>query len=684
MGSHIEQAFTDILSAEVAKQPLLLVLEDLHWGDVPSVKLIGAALDHLPSLPWMVLGICRPEISEALLEPFEQYGMQRLHVDRLRPQAGTELVRHVLGDGVSDQTVRKLVDQTEGHAFFLEEVIRAHVDGETNKSIPPTVLAMSQSRLEALSLDERTVLRAASILGQTFRPEGVTLLVQRPLRDVEAQLESLSGQELLTVRPVGAFTEYSFRHTLLRDAAYAMLTDEDLRLGHRLAGEWLEDTGIEEPVVLAEHYAKAGLPERAIPHLRRAAERALEGQDVEGTLHLCGRCVTAGAAEATLGKIRLLEAEAELWRGNFRLVARRSREAMGLLPEESGDWGVACALRIVGTSRIDRNDEARMVGDVLLESALSAPRNERWMQGLARAASEFAYAHQWEHARKLSSVLSQWEEAGFEPSMVTKATWLNMQASKELLDGDVGAYLENRRKAQELWREGGDSRRVVAAFGQIAYALNLLGRHEEALECFQSCLAEAREPQTVLGAKHNMGLALARLGRPEEGLELEREAIAGFRAMGAKRMESGSRCYASRIALLGGDALEAERHARDAVASSRELGPDSVVAAAGMLAAALAAQGRYLDALDAACRVDDGLESGTQVDEVELYLRLTCAEVFHGVGNRPKAIAAIRSAHEDLGKRAQRIADPELRASFLAIEEHARIRQLYQDWCRSQ
>src|SRR6185369_3669679 len=98
----------------------------------------------------------------------------------------------------------------------------------------------------------------------------------------EDWLNLLVAQEVLLRRPVSRFPaerEFAFRHALLREGAYAMLTDDDRRLGHRLAATWLEGAGEGDPLILAEHFDRGQQLERAAGHYLHASERALRGAD---------------------------------------------------------------------------------------------------------------------------------------------------------------------------------------------------------------------------------------------------------------------------------------------------------------------------------------------------------------------------------------------------------------------
>src|SRR6185369_6062141 len=112
-------------------------------------------------------------------------------------------------------------------------------------------------------VDARRVLRAASLFGQQFWRGGVAKLLGGEARDssVRAWLDELVARELVAKAPSARFPgedEFQFRHAIVREAAYAMLTDSDRKLGHRLAGEWLQYAGETEAMLLAEHFERGG------------------------------------------------------------------------------------------------------------------------------------------------------------------------------------------------------------------------------------------------------------------------------------------------------------------------------------------------------------------------------------------------------------------------------------------
>src|SRR5262249_18612171 len=140
-------------------------------------------------------------------------------------------------------------------------------------ALPETVLAMVQTRLEALDPEARRLLRAASIFGETFWRGGLVELLATDAAIVDAQLARLVEREVITASGAGKFAreeEYAFRHALLREAAYASLTQGDREAAHRRAAEWLERAGEQEALLVAEHLERGDQAARALAWYRRA------------------------------------------------------------------------------------------------------------------------------------------------------------------------------------------------------------------------------------------------------------------------------------------------------------------------------------------------------------------------------------------------------------------------------
>src|SRR5262249_19315466 len=233
-------------------------------------------------------------------------GAQEIRLRWLSRRASERLVQEALGDEVGADTMERLIDRADGHAFYLEELIRAVAAGKGTR-LPETVLAMVQARVERLDPAARRVLRAASGFGETFWRGGVEALLGPT--GTGAWLADLCEQEVIAVLEPARFpaeTEYRFRHALVQEAAYGMLTEGDRVLGHRLAGEWLEQAGETDAMVLGEHFERGDARARGVAWFFRATQPALEGGERAAGVARGGRGLAARPSGRGNGALRAM------------------------------------------------------------------------------------------------------------------------------------------------------------------------------------------------------------------------------------------------------------------------------------------------------------------------------------------------------------------------------------------
>ena len=239
----------------------------------------------------------------------------------------------------------RLIRTADGNPFYLEELLRCVAAGNTDW--PDTVLAMVQSRIEQLDSQARCVLRVASVFGERCWDRGVQALLvgsdltARPLLDALAQ-----GEFLVRVpesRYVGA-AEYRFPARAAQGrCAYAMLTEEDRRVLHGVLADWLEANDEKDAHLLAAHYEVAGLSERALPWLVRAAKAAIDAGDMVETIELASRGVRAWArAASSAGVCCSRRLRGELARRTGPRKHPRSGRSARLRNGSRGGWAFRC------------------------------------------------------------------------------------------------------------------------------------------------------------------------------------------------------------------------------------------------------------------------------------------------------------------------------------------------------
>jgi tetratricopeptide (TPR) repeat protein len=618
-----------------------------------------------------VLALARPEVDRVFPRLWAGRALQTLHLAELPRRSAERLVKQGLGDAATPEQVKALVQQGGGNAFYLEELIRAVATGR-GADLPETVLAMAQARLEGLDAESRRVLRAASIFGSTFTQEGVEALLGGA--SVAHQLDALVAGEVLTRR--GA--EHGFRHALVREAAYGMLTEADRAVGHALAGAFVEREGGGDAMALAEHFERGRDPARAAASYLRAAALALEGDDLTAALDRAAKVEALGARGAELGTACLIAAEAHQWRGEFGQAEDRANAAAALLTRGGIDWFRARNLAAVASSRLGALDRAEAAAaDSLSAEALPDARSER-ICCLCACATGLLLEGRYAVADALFERLDA--EIG-DPPALDDAPALGAlheaRAIRVLRAGDLGAGQGGLQAALEAFTRAGDRRNACSTWSNLAHVFTELGDLVGAEAALLSARAAAEQMglhEVAANMLNNLGHTVARAGRVDEARALLGRALEAHRAHGNVRQEGVSRTYLAHAALLSSDAEAAERHAREATERFRDMPPARAQAIA-VLARALVREGRTGEALEHAEEAAALLEAaGGAIEEGEALVRLAHVEALTAAGRTADAARALAAARERLRARAALIRDDAVRARFLTqVPENAAL-----------
>ncbi|WP_437785761.1 serine/threonine-protein kinase [Sorangium sp. So ce1097] len=721
MSDGVRAAWEDWLAAECAARPVLVALEDLHWGDAATVRLLDATLRNLRELPLMLLALARPDVHRQFPSLWAEREVQTIKLGPLPRRASAELVRAALGAAVPEGVVTQLVERAGGNPFYLEELIRAVASGN-GELLPDSVLGTVEARLDAEGNEGKRVLRAASIFGDRFSKRGVAALLggEERLADVEAWLSALAEREL--VAPIGPpaglgdGADHVFRHALVREAAYAMLTERDRALGHRLAGVWLERSASADPRVVAEHFRRGGEPDRAVRWYRRAAERSLEANDLRAAIERAACGEACGAAGEDLGALRLVAAEANIWEGDLAAAEELGASAAELLPAGSPGWFRAVTQVAAAAGKLGAVDRVARWAAVAESLAAAPPAGEgdgaaappasgvatspsgafatppssvastppSSAAGLRRAriaclcecGAQLVFGGRHAEADALLARIDEDLRAPPPPDAELVAMAQQLRAIRASAGGDPVACLDGLEASLAAFEQAGDRRSACVIGSNLGFIYAELGELGAAESVLRAALEAAdrlglRELATV--AMHNLGHVLGQLGKLDEAQRVERRAVEAFQQRGDLRMEGVARTYLAKIALLSGDAATAEREARAAEAALH-VAPRLRAPAVAVRARALLAAGEVAAALGAARAAYGELAALGSLEEGEALVRLAYAEALAASGAHGEAAAVLAEARERLLARAERIADPRRRERFLtAVPENARI-----------
>jgi tetratricopeptide (TPR) repeat protein len=559
MGEHVQRAVKDFLEAECQAQPILLLLEDLHWGDFPSISLVNHLLSAFQGLPFFVLASARPEVLDDFPKLWGGHDPHLIQLEPLQTQAAEDLIRSALGENVRGELISKLIERSGGNAFFLEELIRNIVLG--GSELPETISAMVQARIEFLPPNARRALRAASIYGQSFQQRGVNaLLPDITPQALIAALSQLEAAEIiyrsLENDTYSEDVEYRFQHAILQESAYLMILSDDLASGHLLAAEWLESKGEQDPILIAGHFERSGRQERAVPWYLSGAEQALQGNDFGAAIYRAERGILCGAKGERRGLLRLVQAEAHRWQGNHAKTERSASEAMSLLPPGGEPWHKAAGQVALAAGRAGRVEVLLPLFDTLSRTPPKSQALSARLMTLFRMGLQLRNAGHYELLKQLLSEIRALSHNDPPEDPLHLTEFLLALGLKELYLGDPSASLSLLDEATERLFEQGDAKNACTQRLDLGHAFVSLGAYAQAKPVLQSCIDESLPlglPRVNAISKYLMGRVLFEEGDTIEAERLERAAALALARQGAGLNEGLSRLFLSRILLHRGD-----------------------------------------------------------------------------------------------------------------------------------
>lgn len=264
-----------LLRAVCAQMPVVLVIEDAHWLDATSRDDFDFLVRQVASLPVLIVGTTRPVEAPPLAD-------SGLTLSPLGPRDSLVLLKETAKDlGIDADIAHALIDRAAGNPFFIEELALAAQSGKDPlRDLPDTVQSVVSVRISALSPALREVLYAAAVVGSPAPTEIVQTLLgisQDAIRGVLAQLCDMGFVYAQSER-------VAFRHILIRDAAYAMLTTEDRKRLHADVAAYLDQLQTARPESRAWHHQEAGHADIAMGLWKDACRAALQQGSAQETI----------------------------------------------------------------------------------------------------------------------------------------------------------------------------------------------------------------------------------------------------------------------------------------------------------------------------------------------------------------------------------------------------------------
>ncbi len=282
-----KKVFTDWISHLARAKPLLLLLEDEQWADLTSRELLNSLIENLPSIPTLILVSKRTELEN---EPNKREGVLHLRLSPLSPRDATEIICDMSPTGPPPEDVIAFVlDRAEGVPLFVEEFARnafefglpsdgsAPAGRSAEGGIPNSLQSSLLARLDRLG-SAKEIAQIAATIGREFDVELLSKVSSLSEVAVLDELANLVRSGLIVPKEGAAGSDYCFKHALLQQAAQGTILRERRQRLHARISEAMEardpNASSTYPEVIAQHFADAGLFERAADYWLLAGLKA--------------------------------------------------------------------------------------------------------------------------------------------------------------------------------------------------------------------------------------------------------------------------------------------------------------------------------------------------------------------------------------------------------------------------
>jgi class 3 adenylate cyclase/tetratricopeptide (TPR) repeat protein len=637
-------------------QPVVALIDDIHWAEPAFLDLLLHVLDAATDAPILLLATARHELLEEHPHWAERPSATRLMLDRLSDEAAEKVVEHLPGGALlAPELVERILAAAEGNPLYVEQMLSMLIDshavqpgGELDNlsgstcadiAVPPTIHALLEARLDRLGREERATVEPAAVIGIEFEQPAVEALAPASLSASVAQhLGALSDKQFIERAPSGdAAGEYRFHHHLVRDTVYNGLLKRARAGLHIAFVGWLDRVNAERGRTLAYEEILGYHLEQAHRYLGELGPLDDQGLAI-------GR--DAAARLSTAGKRALA-------RGDMHAAANLFQRATALLPPD--DLQRAELLPELGETLMGLGDFAG--ARAVLAEATSAA--ERLAIPRIKAASQIVGMF----VRQFSAEPGDWSEQTLRTAHGLIAQLASESAHNELamtwrlivvVHGIAGRYsLANEAVEQSSVhaRLAGNTR-LLARNGALLSLNALLGPTPVAqaiVQC-ESLIADGLGNRRI---ECSILCKLAQLkamnGELEAARELYRRARATLRDLGQGVFTAATGIDLASVELLGGDLAIAEREVRADYEFLAGMGETYYLSTlAALLSRVVRDQGRDDEALD----ISKIAEAATATDDVDSQAlwRSIRAPIIARTGNIPLAESLARTALEFVRK----------------------------------
>jgi len=525
-----EQAIVDWLREVATTEPVVMVLDDIHWADDSSLDLVSRLQTERAGASVLVVCGARPSLYTQ--RPGWQAGERRHHRLVLEPLTNREsrdLVAGILQKvrDVPEDLRETVVTAAEGNPYHVEELLKMLIeDGAIIKHgdvwevvhdrlptirVPSTLVGVLQARIDALTVAEKSVLYRAAVVGRTFWDRAVAAIgdIDHPGEgEVERSLSLLRNRELIYRKETSSFadaTEHTFKHAVLRDVAYQSVLRQLRKKYHVRAAEWLRSVveangrADEFAAVIAEHYDTADEANDASIWYLRAGEAAAARYANAEAMSLLDRALNLIPSHAPEIRYRVIAARQAIHNTTGdRQAEAQDLEELTALADVLTDDGKRADIELMRAALAsdvgrlgDAEEHARIAAD-LARSVRDTSREARALLAIGAA--------EWKRGNPAAAIPVLTDALEIATTAHHDLVAAGSLHSRGVAYHNMGAYdlaEADYRAAYQIWHDRNDregTSRVLNSLGILAY-------DREDFDVARSYLDRALQTKRALGER---------------------------------------------------------------------------------------------------------------------------------------------------------------------------------------
>ncbi|MCD4818106.1 MAG: tetratricopeptide repeat protein [Candidatus Cloacimonetes bacterium] len=540
-------AIKNLIKAESLQKPVIIELEDGHWIDSDSKKLLEVLTINVEKFPFIVFSACRLKDDGSLFNfDFKEVPQKNIILEYLEKESSRKLIENKLNGQVSEKLFSLIWQKSEGNPFYIEQIVLYLQENElideklilTKKEIeiPQTINSIIVARIDRLTTELKELVQTASVLGREFAINILSAMLNRK----EINKELIEGEK---ENIWNALTQinYIFKHALIRETVYEMQLKKQLRKLHKLAAKTIENIYKKDLKEfygeLANHYEKAEIKDKTIEFLQKAGNFAKENYKNEQAFGFYEKLLKQQVNIELRIDILIKKGDILELIGKLKEAEETFRKSLTLSEKIEDQKRIAESSNSLGWQFFIKGNYVKAMA--YYEKSLEIFEELGNRIGISKAINNIGLVHynqgNYDKAMEyLENELNICEEIGDKKGI---SAAINNMGVVHYIQGNYDRAMECFEKKLKISEEIGDIKGISSTINNMGLIYRGQGNYDKAMKCYEKALKIDKELGNKSGISHefrNMGLIYHDQGNYSKAMEYHDKDLNICEELGSK------------------------------------------------------------------------------------------------------------------------------------------------------